>query len=378
MQKLFRFLITACLILACNLPAWAVIPEHQVVIVEGEAAIEGGRATAREQAIAQANRLAVEQALGVYVISETLVKNAAVIEDKILTRANGYVSSYKIISEQAQGQIYRVKLQATVGVEPLVEQLAHMGLLRDWTVAVILAPPDGKTVQESTESARIQLNKSILEMGFKVADEQALVQLNRPEIMAQIMKGHYMAALPLLRDNGVDVLVAGKTFTRPTEMGAVETYGGIKTILSEGRIDARAIRVDTGELLAARSFNGVAGGSTQAMAEAKAIEKAAEEAGKYFAKQVAKLPAATTQYVQLVVRGLGFSREKQFQEVVRQLSGIRKLVRKLYRNQETQYEIEFAGKADLLADLLSETPALKKFSFEIISLTSGRIDAQAK
>ncbi len=378
MKKLSKTLIAALLVLACSLPVTAAVQESQVVTVEGEAAIDSSQAQAREMAIAQANRMAVEQAMGVYVVSETLVENAVVIKDSILTKASGFVSGYKIISEKAQGKIYHVKLQATVGVEPLVEQLAKMGLLREWTVAVVLAPPDGKTAQESTESARTKLNGSILEMGFKVADENALVQLNQPEIMNQILKGNYMAALPALRDNGVDVLVAGKTFTRPTETGAMETYGGIKTILTEGRIDARVIRVDTGEILAAKSFNGVAGGSTQAIAEAKAIEKAAGDAGSYFSKQIAKLPASTTQMLQMVVKGLSFAREKAFQEAVRKVNGVRKLTRKVYRNQEAQYEIEFAGKADNLGDSLSENAALKKFGFEIQSLTSGRIDAKAK
>ena len=172
--------------------------------------------------------------------------------------------------------------------------------------------------------------------------------------------------------------MVGKTFTRPTETGAMETYGGIKTILTEGRIDARALRADTGEMIAAQSFNGVAGGSTQAVAEAKAIEKAAGEAGYYFAHQIAKLPAATAQNVQLVVQGLSFAREKLFQEALRQISGVRKLVRKTYKNQEVQYELEFAGKADQLADQLTEFAPLKKFAFEVQSLTSGRIGARAK
>jgi hypothetical protein len=378
MQKLQKTLLAALILLACSWPVTAAVQDSQTVTSEGEAAIEGSQAQARELAIAQANRLAVEQAMGVYVVSETLVQNAVVVKDEILTKASGFISGYKIITEKVQGKIYRVKIQATVSVEPLVEQLAKMGLLREWTVAVILAPPDGKTAQESTESARTKLNSSLLEMGFKVADENALVQLSQPALMAQIMKGNYMAALPTLRDNGVDVLIAGKTFTRPTETGAMETYGGLKTILTEGRIDARVIRVDTGELLAAKSFNGLAGGSTQAIAEAKAIEKAAGDAGGYFSKQIAKLPASTTQMVQLKVKGLSFAREKLFQEAVRKVSGVRKLTRKLYRNQEAQYEIEFAGKADNLADLLSENAPLKKFGFEILSLSSGRIDAKGK
>jgi hypothetical protein len=80
----------------------------------------------------------------------------------------------------------------------------------------------------------------------------------------------------------------------------------------------------------------------------------------------------------MVVKGLSFAREKAFQEAVRKVNGVRKLTRKVYRNQEAVYEIEFAGKADNLGDSLSENAALKKFGFEIQSLTSGRIDAKAK
>ena len=370
----WRALLLASL-LAFNLNLSAVAADSQTVVVTGEAALSLGT-RAREEAIAQAARLAVEQAVGVYVVSETLVENMALVNDSILTKSSGFVSGYKILSESKANGVLTVKIEATVGVEPLVDQLAKLGLLRDWTVAVVLV--SNGQARASNEAAKTQLNQMIIEKGFKVADERALVSLNDPGIMQQIQAGNYLAALPTLRDNGVDVLVVGTTLTRPTADGVIESYGGIKTVMTQGRIDARVIRVDTGEMLAAKSFQSVAGGSGQDMAEAKAIAQAAKDAGRFFTVEIAKLPAATSQRVQLNVRGLSFNRERSFRAALQQIPGIQKVQRKVYRNKAAQYEIEFSGKAEQLADALADAKGLKAFKFEIQSLTAGMIEAQAQ
>lgn len=369
-------LLASVLALTLTAPALAASKEAQTVVTTGEAALDIGVSQAREQAIAQANRLAVEQALGVYVVSDTLVENMALVEDKILTHSSGYVSGYKVLSEKKVDGVYQVTVQATVSVEPLVEQLAKMGLLRDWTVAVVLVSNGEARV--SNEAAKTRLNQMIIEKGFKVADERALVSLNQPAIMKQIQQGNYLAALPVLRDNGVDVLVVGTTLTRPTADGPIETYGGIKTVMTQGRIDARVIRVDTGEMLAAKSFQAVAGGSAQDLAEAKAIDQAASKAGTFFTLEIAKLPASTTQKLQLNVRGLIFNRERAFRAALEKIAGVRKVNRKVFRNKAAQYEIEFAGKSEDLADALADAKSLKAFKFEIQSLSSGLIEAQAQ
>lgn len=351
-------------------------PEVQTVTVDGEAAIGSDPARAREEAVAQANRLAVEQAMGVYVVSETEIKDLIVVKDTILTKASGYISGYKILSESKANGIYKVKIQATVSVAPLVDQLAKLGLLRDWTVAVVLVSNAG--VRASNEAAKTRLNEFMLTRGFKLADNQALVALNDPEVLKQLQKGNYMAAVPILRDQGVDVLVVGTTLTRANAEGAIETYGGIKTIMTQGQLDARLVRIDTGEILAAKSFQGVAGGSSQDIAESKAIEKAAGLAGEYFSLEIAKLPAATSAVVQLTIRGLNFNRERAFRAALGQVPGLRKISRAIYRNQIAQYELEYQGKSDSLAEALADAALLKPFKFDITSVSSGAIEANAK
>lgn len=376
MKKKYLWALLVCLWFWAPVSMAQAVTAVQTVVAEGFSAVGVNKNTAREEALAQAIRQAVEQAMGVYVVSETLVKNAQVVKDSILTKSSGFVSGYQILSEKTDGDVFSVKIQATVSIEPLVDQLAKLGLLREWTVAVVLAANGPQ--QKSLEAARIKLNEAVVTKGFRVADEQVLVQLHAPQIMQAINQGNYLAAIPVLRDNGVNVLITGKAFTAPASGGPLETYGGIQSILSQGRLDLRAIRVETGEIMAAQSFNGVAGGSSQDMSETKAIEKAAGDAGVFFVKEIAKLPAAVTQNIQLVVSGLPFAREKLFSDALRQINGIRQVKRQSYANNKVQYEIEFQGKADLLADKLSTHPGLKAFAFEITSVFAGKIEAKAK
>lgn len=349
--------------------------EVKQVYTTGQGDLAIGVSQAREEAIRQATRLAVEQAMGVYVLSETLTENMALVSDKILTQSSGYISGYKVVSESKANGLYTVKIEATVSVEPLVDQLAALGLLRDWNVAVVLVSNgDART---SNESAKTQLNAMMIKKGFRVADDNALVQLSQPALMQQIQQGNYLAALPALRDQGVDVLVVGKTLTRAAGE-PMETYGGIKTIMTQGQIDARLIRVDTGEMLAAKSFNAAAGGSAQDIAESKAIQQAAQKAGDFFALEIAKLPAATTQKILLSVKGLNYNRERSLREALKTVPGIRKLNRLIYRNLVAQYEITFGGKSDDLAEALATSAALKGYGFEIQGVSAGKIEAKAK
>lgn len=368
--------LSICLAWQLATPGLALPPASQTVVVSGEAALSLGLVRAREEALNQARRAAVEEAMGVYVVSETLVENMSLVQDTILTRSSGYISGQKVLSETQEQGILKIRLEALVSVEPLVEQLAKMGLLRDWTVAVVLV--SAAEAQSSTEAAKSRLHQQILARGFKVADEQALVALRQPGIWNQLQQGNVLAALPVLRDMGVDVLIVGTSLTRMTEDGVIETYGGIKTVMTQGRIDARAIRVDTGEILAAQAFQAVAGGSGREMAEAKAMDQAASKAGDFFALQIAKLPAASTQMLQLHVQGLSFQREQAFQAALKQVSGVRAVQRKVYRNQQAQYTVEYSGKADALASALIGHAGLKAFAFDIQSVTAGLIEAKAK
>ncbi len=70
------------------------------VIAEGVANIGNDPAAARDKAIEDALRRAVDQAVGAIVESETLTENYQLISDRIYSHSSGYVQTYNVISRK--------------------------------------------------------------------------------------------------------------------------------------------------------------------------------------------------------------------------------------------------------------------------------------
>ncbi|MCX7650214.1 MAG: hypothetical protein N2050_06640 [Flavobacteriales bacterium] len=73
----------------------------------------------REDALREALRNAVEQAVGVTLSSETRVENFMVISDAIATRTQGYIKSYDVVREAPFPDRFEVTVKAAVTTSPL-------------------------------------------------------------------------------------------------------------------------------------------------------------------------------------------------------------------------------------------------------------------
>ncbi len=78
-----------------------------------------GEGLKREDAIQDALRAAVGQAVGVAVTSETKVENFMVLSDAISTKTEGYIASYKVIKETPFPDRFEVVVSAVVSLNPL-------------------------------------------------------------------------------------------------------------------------------------------------------------------------------------------------------------------------------------------------------------------
>ena len=61
-----------------------------------------------------AQRDAVEQASGVFITSETEMRNFDLISDEVLSRSKGFIRSYKVLKEERDGPFDNVTIQAMV------------------------------------------------------------------------------------------------------------------------------------------------------------------------------------------------------------------------------------------------------------------------
>lgn len=347
--------------------------EEKTVIVEGEAEIISSQDVAEQTAVASALRNAVEQTSGVYLQSETKTQNFQVINDEIYTKAQGYVSSREILDKGVKNGLFWVKVKAQVSMEPLLESMKKLGLLRKWTVAVIADSSDEK---KYTESAINSINQIIIDNGFRVVDNNVIASLEKPEVLTSIMSGNYLAATSVLKDNAVDVLAICRTSSENIAGNTFDAYGvNVNLVSSKGRVEAKLVRADTGELLGSKQFEKTSVGAGDST-KAQALREVGTEVGNYFVNQIIKLPAATASYIQLYVKGLSFSKVKKLTDNLKSIRGIRKVVNKNFKNKEAIYEIETDGDANLLAGNISEnTDLAKNFKFDITSVSSGKIEA---
>jgi hypothetical protein len=149
----------------------------------GEAAILNGNvASARNQALINAQRAAVEQGVGLILDSKTRTENFQVIKDEVLTSSQGFVTKYLVVSESqsANRQFYQVKIKADVAQNLLEDKLAALRILHkkmgNKRVMVIYQSdnPNALKRNHGASTAALQtLRDALNEAGFRLFNEVA-------------------------------------------------------------------------------------------------------------------------------------------------------------------------------------------------------------
>src|SRR5512144_1583763 len=104
--------------------------ETRTVSAEGIAAIQGNaKDIARDAAIEDAQKRAVEQAIGILIDSQTQVENYQLISDKILSQTKGYITRYNVSGESVDSGLLRVRINAEVSLGKLTDDLSGIGIL---------------------------------------------------------------------------------------------------------------------------------------------------------------------------------------------------------------------------------------------------------
>lgn len=264
----------------------------EIVAVGQSVIYDADTATARDRAIDDALRKAIEQAVGAMVSSETVTENYQLISDKILSQSKGYVKRYKIDSEGKQdGQIYQVTVRAEVSSGPLKNDL-------DGVLAILKAKNMPRMLLMVSEQNVGQPGASYWWGGSSIttnldAVENAIINtwipkgisfVDRQAVMGKFKVGPAASsAAPTDNDikefagnTGAEVVVIGKAVA--TDAGPIM---GTQMHSIRGNLSARALDLDTGRILGTVTVSQVVGhidpvtGGTQALT--KVGEKAAAE-----------------------------------------------------------------------------------------------------
>ena len=279
--KLKKFLLAA--LVAFNFTGNAAAQEVTVV----------GMGEDRDSATRDAARLAVEQVVGTFIDSRTLMENLVIQLDEVYKNSRGFVRSIKILDEGLSGELYRVQALIDVDDEPnsaLIDELTMIMQLNDPRIAVVAI--DGNS--NRNKSVEGVLSESLISSGFSHVRDSDLVFRNVTEATPENFKNA----------RGIDYLVFCRSteIIRPVTIPDYYNTTANRTAETDFRnarttLSVDVIKCDTGELIGNFSVEGTGVDNGDELARRISVAEASKLAADKLTGTFKRFSAGTTQYL---------------------------------------------------------------------------------
>ncbi len=360
----------------------------QVIEAVGTGTIfEGDVAGARDRAIDDALRQAVEQALGTYIESETRVQNYQVVDDNILSWTRGYVRNYTIISDYKKTpELYEVRLRAEVelgdlqrdaeAVKSLIERMGNprvMVIIDEQNIG----DPTGRFrwFEVNMTAAETAIMQKFMDSDFPVVDPGTVRENIKREQVLAALQGDNRAAAAIGTSFGAEVVITGKAVAT---VASGFNMAGMKSC--QANITARVVETDVGRVLATASEHAAYPHIDEVTGGTMAIQKAATKlADGLIAKILAKWRDKYYNLgeVKIVLRGLeSMAQLSDFVNTAKfYLRGVKDIYQRHYGGGAAELDVKISGNATQLAREF-ERRDFGRFTITVESVSANRITAR--
>ena len=342
--------------------------------------VEGvGYGLTKDAAIEQAKRDAVEVGLGAYISSETVV-TATTLTDNIYSKAQGFVKTFKVVSEsQGPDGNWEVTISAEVTAildEVMQDEAALQTLLNSMNRprVIFLVREENLIDNTPTDFAETKLLSQFYDKGFDVVDRQLVQALKGKPDYEDALAGNVSAAAKVAGQLGADIIVIGT---------AKISSGGKFYNMTSGQADinGKIVRVDTGDILAVvPNAHGKKPHISPSTAGVNAMNEAAGKLGTEIIRQlIEKWSTQQSNFIKafIVLKNADFMSYTMFESFLKAqtVSGVRNAYAKSLNDGVAEYEVEFEGKSMDLAMGLSKTSP-DGLNFKVTGITGNRITAE--
>jgi serine/threonine-protein kinase len=335
-----------------------------------------------------ARRQAIEKAVGTQIESSTLVKNYALVEDKILSKSKGLIK--KILSEnhwEGKDGLLHVEIEAEVFLSSIKDALKSMSeserldLLKKYNnprISVAVFVRDAERGSENSHTERSKLAENVLrdyfaKFGYRVWSEEKAEKIRMEMFERSQVKGQNEVLVDIAHLKTSDFFVTGeaKFEKRSVKLQAsgitVNSY--VLTSWSVECVDS-----STGESI---YHNNKVPKSKAWSNEDQALEEIGKLIGMEFSQEFFEryLMQASRIY-QVEVAGLPSYQVAQL--LKQEMKGLRPILRAELRDFNTgtisNFEVEFTGERNNFMDVLHTAvvePLNKKFGADSLKLESA-------
>ncbi len=355
--------------------------ELQQITTDGTASVlNQDKAQARDVAIQDALRNAVEQVTGAVISSSTLVENAMTVEDNIYSKAKGYVKSYSILSEgEADGGLtYNVKIKALVRAGALREDIGDI-LRQGGNPRMMVLISERNIGQHEWSGLDVSLGvaenaiiENLRQKGFEFVDQEQAERSARRDKALAAMEGDAAAAALIGERANAEVIIVGKAFVKEAP-GVSDMLGGMKSMQST--VTVKAVNTDDGKVLASVTKQGKTVHIDEVAGGTRALEMAANDVADYLAEEIVKKFVRGSNSVTLSVTGLNnYNTFSDFINVLKyEIRGVKAVHEREMAGGVGLVEVDTKFNSSQLAqELLYKT--FPKFSILIRSKTANKIN----
>jgi hypothetical protein len=350
------------------------------------------KAAARDKAIEDAQRKAVEQAMGTMISSESVTKNFQLISDRILSLSSGYIEKYRVISEKEVDGEVEVEIAAIVGMSKLNDSVqAIKNLIRRMDRPKIMVLIAEQSIREEGQqlSEKRGGNAVLSSTSLGVA-ENVLIEFFRAKgfdfVDRQALAGQIEIADPLTLVNDKERIkkIANLTDAQVVIFGQAQarTTGEVQGIYSgQANISLRALKTDTGEIIAATNAHAAVPFVDPSTANTKALSEAAKKISQKLMDQILsqwQSESSGLRSICLVIKGVKYADVKKLRSwLTKYVRGVKSVHQRYVKDGIAELDLDIQGSAQNLADELSEKKFQKK-TIEVLGLLPNKVSIELK
>lgn len=383
MKKLACAALVAALAIIVTAPSAQAENGQKYVDAQGIAAIiDNDIGAARDRALEDARRKAVENVVGVLVDSETLVENFQLVSDKIYSQSAGYICGEEITNERQDEYNYYVTIHACVAQGNLEDNLLAIGIClrrleNPRTMLMIAEQNVGQRDYHGWWDRGSDL--SIVEQKLMEAFNEKGFPLIDPNVaggnirVTKAIGGEPDPndAVKVGKSFNAEYVVIGKataTCREKDQYGFYSCYANITT---------RIVKVDTGRIFGSASASGKSAHIEEHESGVRALKKAAEELAPELIKKITQRCEKETtggNEFKLTLSGVSsISALSNFIKDMENIRGVENVSRRSYGGGEAVVEVKYKGRA---GDLAQQIEA--KTGGKVTGFTANTLKVQLK
>ncbi len=327
---------------------WGGIPlTAQIQTVTGE-----GMGMTHDAALTAAKRNAVEKGVGVIVASETLVENFVVAEDRILSKANGFVKTYsELSSSQGPDGLFTVTISAEVTdiLDEVVKDQLALDLLLSWVrhprFMIII---DEQNIDDPNSIvAETEIGRLMGEKGFDIVSPSQTEALRQRNLNLATNQMNSDQAAGIAAEFGAEYIILGNAGSQAVPVILPGSDTPTNRLSGQANISAQVIRADNAQIIAQETFNGRSTHIDANTAGVNALKDAAENLSEYLMAETVKrwsLEQSNARLLTLRISGVTYQTRGQVIQILNsEIEGIQSVDQRSFSAGTVTLAVQYAG-----------------------------------